>query len=83
MRFPVGVRIIALPKSLALRDANFTYAATYAATSARKGHTVLVKRQLRFTHHGPVCTPAEYERMRALLERILRDLKSQVIVSAR
>ena len=81
--FPAGVRIIALPKSLALRDANLLYAASYAATYARKGHKVVIRRQLRFAHDGPVCTAAEYERMRGLLERIRRDLKSQLIVSAR
>ena len=77
--FPKSVRIIALPKPLALRDANFTYAANYK----RKGNTVVVKRQLRFSHDGVVCTPAEYQRMQPLVERIMRDLKSQLIVQAR
>jgi hypothetical protein len=77
--FPNSVRIIALPKPLALRDANFTYAASYA----RKGNTVVVRRQLRFSHDGVVCTPAEYRRMQPLVERMMRDLKSQLIVQAR
>jgi hypothetical protein len=77
--FPKSVRIIALPKPLALRDANFTYAASYT----RKGNTVVVKRQLRFGHDGLVCTPAEYQRMQPLIERMQRDLKSQLIVQAR
>jgi transglutaminase-like putative cysteine protease len=77
--FPKSVRIIALPKPVALRDANFSYVATYA----RKGNTVVVKRQLRFSHNGMVCTPAEYRRMQPLVERMLRDLKSQLIVQAR
>lgn len=77
--FPKSVRIIALPKPLALRDANFTYAANYT----RKGNTVVVKRQLRFSHDGVVCTPAEYQRMQPLVERMQRDLKSQLIVQAR
>jgi transglutaminase-like putative cysteine protease len=77
--FPAGVKIIALPKSLALRDANFSYAADYT----RKGNTVVVKRQLRFSHQGQVCTPAEYRRMQPLVERMQRDLKSQLIVTAR
>jgi transglutaminase-like putative cysteine protease len=77
--FPASVRIIALPKSLALRDANFSYAANYT----RNGNTVVVKRQLRFSHHGQVCTPAEYRRMQPLVERMQRDLKSQLIVTAR
>jgi transglutaminase-like putative cysteine protease len=77
--FPKGVRIIAMPKPLALRDANFTYAANYT----RKGNTVVVKRQLRFSHDGLVCTGAEYRRMLPLIERIQRDLKSQLIVQSR
>jgi transglutaminase-like putative cysteine protease len=77
--FPKSLRIVALPKALTLRDANFSYAATYA----RKGNTVMVKRKLKFSHDGLVCTPAEYARMQPLLERIQRDLKSQLIVQAR
>ena len=77
--FPKGVRIIAMPKALTLRDANFTYAASYT----RKGNTVVVKRQLRFSHDGLVCTAAEYRRMLPLIERIQRDLKSQLIVQSR
>jgi transglutaminase-like putative cysteine protease len=77
--FPASVKIVALPKSLALRDVNFSYAADYS----RKGNTVVVKRQLRFSHQGQVCTPAEYRRMQPLVERMQRDLKSQLIVTAR
>ena len=77
--FPHSVRIVALPKPLTLRDANFSYAANYA----RKGNTVVVKRELKFSHDGLVCTPAEYQRMQPLVERIQRDLKSQLIVQAR
>lgn len=77
--FPKSVRIIALPKPLTLRDANFSYAASYA----RKGNTVVAKRQLRFSHDGAVCTPAEFRRMQPLVERVQRDIKSQLIVQAR
>jgi transglutaminase-like putative cysteine protease len=73
-----GVRIIALPKSLTLKDANFAYRASYA----RKANTVTIKRSLRFVHAGAVCTPADFRRMRPLVDRMQRDLKSQVIVSA-
>ena len=82
LHFPAGVRIVARPKPLTLHDANFSYAASYATTYTRKGSTVLVKRALRFRHHKPVCTPAEYRRMQPLLERIVRDLKSQLIVAS-
>ncbi|MDL2355417.1 MAG: DUF3857 and transglutaminase domain-containing protein [Pseudomonadota bacterium] len=77
--FPKSVRILALPKPLTLRDANLSYVASYV----RKGTTVVVKRQLRFSHDGAVCTPGEYRRMLPLIDRVLRDLRSQLIVQAR
>jgi transglutaminase-like putative cysteine protease len=77
--FPKGVRVIALPKPLSLRDANFSYSANYA----RKGNSVVVKRKLKFNHDGMVCTPSEYARMQPVIERIMRDLKSQLIVQSR
>lgn len=74
--FAKGVRIVALPASLALRDANFSYQARYE----RRGNTVTVRRQLRFRNARAVCTPQDYRRMRPLVERMMRDLKSQIIV---
>jgi transglutaminase-like putative cysteine protease len=74
--FPKNVRIVALPKSLSVSDGNFSYRAEYA----RKGNTVLVKRRLNFRHDGLVCTAAEFKRMLPMLERMMRDLRSQVIV---
>jgi hypothetical protein len=76
--FPKGVRIVALPKNLKLGERNFSYEAEYA----RKGNTVLVKRRLNFRHDGLVCTPGEFERLRPALEKMMRDLRSQVIVQA-
>lgn len=75
-RFPKGVRIVALPRNTALSDANFTYRATYA----RKGNSVVVRRRLTFRPGRPVCTPADYRRMQGALDRMMRDLRSQVIV---
>ncbi len=75
--FPKEVKILALPRALSLRDANFSYQARYL----RRANSVTVRRQLRFRHDGMVCTPAHYRRMRPLLERMLRDLKSQIIVA--
>lgn len=74
-----GVRVLALPKPLTLRSANFAYRASYT----RKNNTITIKRALRFTHAGAVCTPDDYRRMRPFVERMQRDLRSQVIVSAR
>jgi transglutaminase-like putative cysteine protease len=75
-RFPKGVRVVALPRNTRVSDANFTYRADYS----RKGNGVVVKRRLSFRHDGPVCTPSDYRRMQDALDRMMRDLRSQVIV---
>lgn len=74
--FPKSVRIVAVPKNLTIGDRNLSYQAQYA----RKGNTVLVRRRLSFQHDGMVCSAGEFERMRVVLERMMRDLRSQVIV---
>jgi transglutaminase-like putative cysteine protease len=75
--FPDGVKIVALPRALALDDANFRYRSQYL----RRGNTVTVRRSVTFSRDGVVCSPADYRRIQPLLDRIIRDLKSQVIVS--
>jgi transglutaminase-like putative cysteine protease len=76
--FPKGVRILALPKPLVLRDANFDYKASYV----RKANTVIVRRSIRFRHEGVVCTPADHRRMAPIVDQMMRDLRSQIIVQA-
>jgi transglutaminase-like putative cysteine protease len=76
--FPKAVRILAFPRQVALRDANFSYVASYSRT----GNKVVVKRHLTFRHDGIVCTPGDYKRMQPLVDRIIRDLKSQIVVTA-
>jgi transglutaminase-like putative cysteine protease len=75
-KFPKKTRILALPKPLAINDADFAYRSSYS----RKGNTVLVRRQLRFRHASVVCTPEDYRRMQPALDRMMRDLRGQVIV---
>lgn len=77
IRLPRGVRVVALPKDVALADRNFSYRAAYSRT----GNTVMVKRTLRFTHEGAVCAASEYKQMAPLLERMMRDLRSQLVIS--
>ena len=74
--FPDSVKIIALPKSLTLQDANMRYRSHYL----RSGNTVTVKRGITFRTSGAVCSAADYKRMQPLLERIIRDLKAQIII---
>jgi transglutaminase-like putative cysteine protease len=75
-KFPKKTRIIALPKPLTINDADFAYRSNYT----RKGNTVLVRRQLRFRHASMVCSPEDYRRMQGALDRMMRDLRGQVIV---
>ena len=75
--FPKDVRIIALPKPLTLHDANFRYHSQYL----RDGNIVTVRRGITFRNHGVVCNAADYKRMQPLLDRIIRDLKAQIIIS--
>jgi transglutaminase-like putative cysteine protease len=74
--FPKKTRILALPKPLVVNDGDFAYRSSYT----RKGNTVLVRRQLRFRHASVVCTPEDYRRMQPALDRMMRDLRGQVIV---
>jgi transglutaminase-like putative cysteine protease len=76
--FAPEVSILALPKTLALHGAYFDYTADYA----REGNTVTVRRHLVFRPDSVVCTAADFQRMRPLIDQITRDLKSQIIVQA-
>jgi hypothetical protein len=76
-RLPRTVHVVALPRDIAVADNNLSYRAAYS----RKGKTVVVKRSLRFTHDGPVCTASEYKKMMPLLDRMMRDLRSQVVIA--
>jgi hypothetical protein len=75
-RFPKGVRILALPRPLAFADPNISYRSTYV----RAGNTVTVRRRLRFRHSGIICSPNDYRRIQPALDRMMRDLRSQIIV---
>jgi transglutaminase-like putative cysteine protease len=76
-RLPKGVRILALPRPVSLMDGGIYYRASYA----RRGNEVLVKRRLTFRHGRATCTPGDFRAMQRALERILRDLRSQIVVS--
>ncbi|MFM9435549.1 transglutaminase-like putative cysteine protease [Janthinobacterium sp. CG_23.3] len=77
--FAPEVAILALPAALALRQDRLDYRADYT----RAGNTVTVRRRLVFSPPGMVCTAADFQRLRPMVERMLRDLKSQIIVEAR
>lgn len=73
---PKRARVLALPRAVKVEDANFAYRSRYE----RRGALVTVKRQLKFRHTQATCSPADYRRMRPALERMLRDLRTQVVV---
>jgi transglutaminase-like putative cysteine protease len=76
-RLPHNVRVVALPKNFALDERNLRYRAVYR----RKGNTVVVKRTLHFAHDGVVCAASDYKKMAPLLDRMMRDLRSQVVIA--
>jgi transglutaminase-like putative cysteine protease len=72
---PTRSHVLALPRAVHVDNANFAYHSRYA----RRGALVTVQRQLKFRHTAATCTPDDYRRMRPGLERMLRDLRSQVV----
>lgn len=78
-RLPKGVRVLALPKSTSLMNGGIHYQSSYA----RRGSAIVVKRRFTFRHGRATCTPDDYRAMQPALERIMRDLRSQVVVSGR
>jgi transglutaminase-like putative cysteine protease len=76
-RLPRNVRVVALPKDVVVGDRNLNYRAAYS----RKGNTVIIRRTLRFVHEGAVCAASEYRKMAPLLDRMMRDLRSQLVIA--
>ena len=76
---PPRTRVLALPKPVLVDDGRFYYRAQYA----RRGDAVVVRRRLQFRHTAATCTPGDYRQMRPALERMMRDLRGQVVVQAR
>ncbi|MRV74931.1 DUF3857 domain-containing protein [Duganella sp. FT92W] len=75
---PATLSALALPKSVSLQDDNFEYRSEYLMESGK----IVVKRILGFKHPGAVCTASEYHSMFGILTRIIRDLRSQVILQS-
>lgn len=76
---PPRTRVLALPRGLVVDDGSFFYSARYA----REKDAVVVKRRLQFRHTAATCTPEDYRRMRPALERMMDDLRAQVVVQGR
>ena len=54
---------------------------TYRASYARRGSEVVVRRRFTFRHGRATCTPADFRAMLPALERIIRDLRGQIVVA--
>jgi transglutaminase-like putative cysteine protease len=76
---PPRTRVLALPKPLVVDDGRFFYRSQYA----RQGNAVVVKRRLQFRHTAATCTPEDYRQMRPALERMMGDLRGQVVLQGR
>lgn len=76
---PARTRVLALPRELVVDDGRFFYSARYV----REKDAVVVKRRLQFRHTAATCTPEDYRRMRPALERMMDDLRAQVVVQGR
>jgi hypothetical protein len=75
-QLPKQVRILALPAPVNVIHNGVFYRAAYE----RQGNAVLVKRRLTFRNGRPTCTPAEVHALQPALERIARDLRSQIMI---
>lgn len=67
---PADVAITNVPKPVAIDDPHLTYRAAYTLDGA----TLHVERSYRFERIGPVCTRADFEAMKPVLDRAVRDL---------
>ncbi|WP_292038408.1 DUF3857 domain-containing transglutaminase family protein [Massilia sp. UBA6681] len=76
---PPRTRVLALPKGVTVDDGRFFYRSQYV----RQGNEVVVKRRLQFRHTAATCTPEDYRKMRPALERMMGDLRGQVVVQGR
>ncbi len=76
MEFPGKVKILAVPKAVSVKQAGFDYRATYV----QKANTVLITRHYAFAKADVLCTPQDFEAMKPVIESMVNDLKSQIIV---
>jgi hypothetical protein len=66
-----------MPRTVNLMDGGIYYRASYE----RRGSEVKVTRRLTFRHGSATCTPDDFRAMQPALERIIRDLRSQIVVA--
>ena len=74
--FSKEVRIVAVPKSMTLRHEKFEYRSTYL----KEPGAVVVHRRLKFYNPSALCSPEDFKGMSLVIDSMISDLKSQVVV---
>ncbi|WP_179404526.1 DUF3857 domain-containing transglutaminase family protein [Burkholderia guangdongensis] len=77
---PASVVVTDVPADTAVRDRFIDFASHYVFDPATR--TVQITRRLRAGFGRQVCTPDDFDAMRASLERIDRDTHAQIVVRA-
>ncbi len=72
---PKGVKVTALPPDLKLQSGVYAYTATYK----RVGQKLTVKRTFDDRTEGNVCATAELKTHKAFADKVMRNLRTQVI----
>ncbi|WP_175817879.1 DUF3857 domain-containing transglutaminase family protein [Burkholderia diffusa] len=78
IKLPYNVRVLDMPDDLATQDQFLDFSSRYVFDPTTK--IIQVTRRLTVRFAGQVCSPADYAASRSTLERIDRDVQSQVIV---
>ncbi len=74
-RFPDDMKILAMPKSVDIQGAYLSYQASYTV----EGNTLRVKKVFEDKTPGNVCAPELIKSQRAVIQKIVRNMKSQVV----
>ena len=77
MHLPKGIGITLLPHDVALAGGYASYQASYAT----EGNTLVVHRDFTLATPHPLCTPAEYEAMRPVLLAARRDTRAELSIA--
>lgn len=73
--FPDNLKILAVPDNIEFAGPLVFFSATYALN----GNTLTVRRRIDDFTVGPVCKPGVYRSYREVAEKVLPNLKSQVV----
>lgn len=75
IQLPKGMRVLSLPDNLKVANELLSYSATYRL----KGNLLTVRRSLDDRTKGNVCSPAQLAEYKKVAEKVMDDLKAQVL----